>query len=129
MNPDDPGELDYEFNEKLNLVVAKATGAIQIQQAMLFFDGLAADSNYLKHNILLDMRQGSTSFTTGEHRNLVSYTSKYTDQFDDVQMAAIVSNDVDYGLMRMADMLADGAGINVVPFRSRTEAIEWLNHG
>ncbi len=121
------GEVKYEFDAESSFVLVTMTGAVTLDQRKAFWDVLAVDETYSGEDLLCDLTECTSTLSVDEQKELVRHTGQYLERFDGVRMAQLVASDASFGLSRMSDMLGDGGGINVVPFRSREEALEWLS--
>lgn len=87
-----------------------------------------ADAALPDECMLLVDASGSTSLqkrSSGSIQMLAEYVSRWADRVRG-KLAVVVGKPVQYGLMRMASAYASSSGLDIRPFETVDEALEWL---
>ena len=116
---DDPGR---------NLTVFAATGELtyeaQIDVLRKFYTGRPTP------NVIWDLRAlTGMRLSTEEIAKIIAYIKKYQSVRPKGKTALVTSTDVDFGLSRMSEMLAEGEKVpwSIRAFRSMAQAMQWID--
>lgn len=78
-------------------------------------------------NSLWDLREASlAALSTNDVRALAQSAVTLARKDTGVKNAWVAVADADYGLCRMSEMLADGAGLSLAVFHDYGEAVRWV---
>ena len=83
-------------------------------------------------NVLWDFRKASLARVSSEETEaIMNYIKRHSEKRSGGKTALVVSGDLEYGLSRMSQMLADlhSISLQMEVFRSFKEAIQWLGQG
>lgn len=75
--------------------------------------------------ILWDLRNARFNFTAAEVEELAAFM-KQRSPFTDLRSAFVVSGDVEFGLVRMFEILRETESARTAVFRDRERALAWL---
>jgi len=118
-------ELHYDTSS--NTIYQKLRGLCSIQNLAEVFNEMEEYDLSPNLNILTDISDADLKDT---NYNSVSYLEKNLDKFLDnylpVHNAIIAESDLEFGIARMYEMLAEKDGFNVKVFRNKSDAEQWL---
>ena len=109
----------------VTLVFAGETSFIEWQAVM---DGVLSDLSYVASMCIISDRRAAENIPSTEHiRELVQYLKRHAESFAGCGIAIVAHSPVEYGMSRMAELLADGTGVRVRAFHEPESALSWLS--
>ena len=121
--------VSYEFDE--NILVLRMVGdyvPADIRAALSA--ALQDDARPALTGLLFDV-SASTSLgarSSRDVRSMAALLSHLAPQFGG-RLALLGTTDLQYGQMRLGSVDVEAAGVDVWPFRDRSEALRWLRRG
>ena len=113
-------------NDK-QLTTHTVIGEVSFEEGMTtlkqFWEGQAT------RNVLWDFRKASlTCVSVRETEAIMDYIKHHSEKYSGGKTALVASGDLEYGILRMAQTLAEikGFSLQMEIFRSFKEAIQWL---
>ncbi|MDY6857561.1 MAG: hypothetical protein SWO11_23230 [Thermodesulfobacteriota bacterium] len=118
-------EIHYDKN--MNLINQKLHGLCSIHNLAEVFDDMEKYELKPGLKILADITDADLKDTNYDS---VSFLEKKLDEFLDkylpIRKAIIVESDLEFGIARMYEMLAEKDGFDVRVFYNKSEAMDWL---
>lgn len=110
------------------LVTHNVTGAIDVMEILHKISGLFDSGEFQgNYKILCDIRHGTIRKLSKEDLlEIVSATEAYRHKRGTERSAVLVSEDIDFGLMRMFEAMLLESDRPIRIFRERDRAVEWL---
>jgi len=103
------------------------TGTVTVEELKTVALRVGASPEFGGKQILWDLAGASFNFSTAEIRELAEFT-KVGGHFQSGGKAAyLVSEDLEFGLLRMFEVFREQGGVQVAVFREREEATSWLD--
>jgi len=111
--------------------VLRVTGTITLEEFKRAIIETFADPAFTQGSpILWDMRDFDTTVAdAATFSELVLFNEKTADERGGGRSAIVVSSEVDYGMSRMFQSIADGLPTDFAVFRSYRDARDWLLNG
>jgi hypothetical protein len=117
--------ITYTIDTELKLVTTTATGAITLAEYQSYLDRRQADPAYdPKMCGIFDARGAKLAFTAADMREMADIVK---DHLPDscTRRAIVVSSDLDFGLARMFQALADDRRLTYGVFKDFDKALAW----
>ncbi len=119
--------LEYEIDDKLDLIYVYASGKLQVDEYRDFFERLRDDPRRRRSmHMLSDYRQIELSASAEDVRTIASLMGS-SQLFRECRNAVIASQAASFGLARMFEMLTEPSGIEIRTFDTPAAAISWLD--
>ncbi len=119
--------VSYRIDKALGLLVVVGRGAITDQEIGEYAETVAADPDLACVRMeLADFRDAEFTVSPAGITRLAGLDRERLASLGEVKRALVVSNDLQYGLVRMYGQYLALAGHQVMPFRDMEEAREWL---
>lgn len=121
--------VSYAFEGKVFRMDAE--GVYPSQELIDTFDRALADPRFPRDaRFLLDVTRSESlaDRTVDELRKVVDHFGSRAGRVGR-RCALVAESAVHYGLMRMAAAFSEGYGVETRVFRTKEEAVEWLNQG
>ena len=118
-----------EINTKINLRTHIIKGAIDIVKITGYLKELYSSSDFNSEmNVIWDLREADfSSISSKEVKSLMEYVGKRWGKSGNNKAALIVSQDLDYGMSRMYQILMEGVTPSQISiFKDINEAKEWM---
>lgn len=118
--------VSYEFDESI-LVLRMVEHYLPADIRAALAAALQADARPALTGMLFDV-SASTSLgarSTRDVRSMAALLSHLAPQFGG-RLALLATTDLQYGQMRLGSVDVEAAGVEVWPFRDRSEALRWL---
>lgn len=110
-----------------HVVTLHFTGATSFEEWQATMDRLLADAAYRPGMCILSDHRDADDVPTAEHvRAVVEYLDRHADAFPGCGWAIIARDLADFGMNRMAEMLAERTHVSFRAFRQLDEARVWL---
>ena len=113
-----------------DLTVFTASGVLTFEEQMAafkeFYEGEPTK------NVVLDLRNiTGKRISSDELRRIIAFIKLHKDKRGPGKTALIAKTDLDFGLSRMSDALAESEGVpwKIRAFRSMGDAVKWLTEG
>jgi hypothetical protein len=111
------------------LVLLRVTGDVTLSAITAFIQELLEPPFVeLTYDVLIDFREGDFRELTSDHiYSLVDYLGRAADILPEIRHAIIVGQQLQYGMVRMFQLLADdNPGLTCRVFYDEAEARRWL---
>ena len=107
--------------EIVTLVFEGETSFSEWQAVM---DGVLTDLRYVAGMCILSDRRAAENIPSTEHiREVVQYLKRHAESFAGCGIAIVAPSPAEYGMSRMAELLADGTGVSVRAFHEPDAAL------
>jgi len=118
--------ISFDFESPDGLVIATGEGLISIedvQNAGHTFWGRMPGPRY---PVLWDLRAARFDLDAGEIRELAVFAAGKAPSGSEVRSAYVVSGDLEFGLLRVFEMVREPQGVKTLVTRDMQAAIDWL---
>jgi hypothetical protein len=115
--------VDYRIDAATGIVEVSGQGSSADLEAM--FQLLLADPAYRRGLGFLRNRSGLPAPSTPELRGMIELAARF-EAFHGARLAIVATDPVNFGMMRMGEVLAEPHGITIAVFNDEDEAIRWL---
>jgi len=122
-------EISTEIDKQKNIRWHVVTGLIDVREVAEYLKGLYASSgSNSEMNVFWDLQGADFSAVSSEDiRSLMAYVGKIWGQGGRSKAALVVSNDLDFGLSRMYQIMMEGATSSTIEvFKDITAARRWI---
>ena len=119
--------MDLHIDEEKNIAHIKLSGQFSKKAILSAFDLAVSDERY-KNGMgrLWDFRNADlSSFDTATVMEMAHYSKRFPPGINSVNVAFVVSRDLEYGLSRMFQMSSE-AKTPIQVFRTMAEAEKWM---
>ena len=120
---------ELHYDKSTNLMSQTLHGLCSINNLAEVFDEMEKYGVSPGLKILSDITDADLK---DANYNSVSFLEEKLDKFLDkylpIRKAIIVKSDLEFGIARMYEMLAEKDGLDVMVLRDKAEAMKWLNH-
>lgn len=113
----------YRIDATAGIVELLGPGGIEDLEARI--RGVLADPAYRRGFGFLRDRRGMPPPSTTELRAMVDFLGRFEALYGS-RWAVVATDPVNFGMMRMGEILAEPHGINVAVFSDEVEAVRWL---
>jgi hypothetical protein len=123
-------QISTVIDEEKNIRSQVVRGAIDVSELAEYLKGLyAATDSYSEMNVFWDLQEADFSAVSGDDvRTFMAYVGKIRGQGGESRAALVVSNDLDFGLSRMYQILMEGATSSAVEvFKDKDKAKQWIH--
>ena len=110
-----------------HLVTLRFTGETSYAEWEVVMDAVLADVEYVVGMCVLSDRRDAANIPSTEHiRDLVGYLIRHAASFAGCGVAIVAHSSAEFGMRRMAEILAEETGVELRAFRTTEEALAWL---
>ena len=121
-------KVELEYNNDLNLMQQTLHGACNINELADLFDEMEEFQPRNGLKILADITDANLDEANYDSVSILEQRlDTFLDKYMAINKAIIAESNLEFGIARMYEMLAEKAGFNVEVFRSAPEAIQWLS--
>jgi hypothetical protein len=118
--------FETRTDESHNLIIHVGRGQISSTDIEAELKTCFGEAGWTRHS-LWDLRDASlTQLSSDEVRALAERAVAFSRKHTGVKNAWVAVSDVDFGLCRMSEMLADGVGLSLAVFHDYDEALRWI---
>ena len=122
--------MKYEVNYHEGLFEVKTYGDAELEGFFGFWKELLAHEKWKPESRILEDHSelNARPFTASDIKILSERAVSMKNKLGNAKLAVVVSRDLEYGMVRMRHAYVDGNwNVNEDVFRSRDDAIAWLN--
>jgi len=121
--------IQVEYDGDIDALIIKADGEVGREEIFLLRDQIIKHSNFKQNiNQLFDATGSQLTLSTDDLRKIAYYYGvKFEELGDNRKLALLVSQDLDFGMMRQYEVFFDsGPNVMVQAFRDGLKAKKWL---
>lgn len=118
--------ISFDFESHDEIALAKGEGSISIEEirnASKAFWGWASGPLY---RVLWDLRTANLDLAAREIRELATFAATMAPSSGEIRSAYVVSSDLEFGLLRIFEMVREADGVHTLVTRDLQTAIDWL---
>ncbi len=118
--------VEYQRQDDIRLLLVTVDGRVSGGDVREMLD-YQANAGVWGYAVVYDERAAHVDLSANDMRGLAAHAMELTARHGRRGPVAIVaSENVDYGLNRMASAYADAAGYEIGVFRTMAEALDWI---
>lgn len=110
-----------------HIITMRFSGETSFLEWKIVMDGVLANPEYVSGMCVLSDRTSAASTPSSQDvRELVRYIALHAENFSGCGVAIVSSTAAEFGMSRMAEILAERTGVDVRAFKLEEEAVLWL---
>ena len=118
--------ISVDYDRKGNVVFSKAEGIIKRDDIISYFSSVASLGLRKGYCVLADYSKAQVDLSNDDIRMMAAQRKKMLSTSEKVKIAVCCTKDLVFGLGRMYEMVLGEDQYQVMVFRSREEAKNWI---
>ena len=121
-------KLRFDLESESDVAIGRASGPMTLVDMKTAAQSLWDRAGGPRGRILWDIREAEFDLTAEQVRELAEFV-KQASPFSDLRTAFVVREGLQFGLVRMFEMMRETPGARVGVFTETPPALEWLRTG